>query len=293
MKKTTTETAPAKINLTLDVTEKRADGFHNIKSIMHSLSLCDLLTLSAERADKTEVTLEIIGNRSLPTDRNNLVVKAVYTYLERIGESAIVEASLTKSIPAAAGLGGGSSDAAATLRAMNRLYNGRLSCEELISLAAALGSDVPYCLVGGTALCEGRGEIMTKINTSAKGVFVVAKGDDTVSTPRAYAELDRIYSDFAAANSVGTVKNEKMLASLSEGIISPLYLYNIFEDAAIPTCPSVAKIKELMSVSGALGTLMSGSGPSVFGMFETKEKALNAEKKLRAEGYCAFVAESI
>ena len=288
-----TETAPAKINLTLDVTEKRADGFHNIKSIMHSLSLCDLLTISAERSDETKVTLEIAGNGSLPTDRNNLVVKAVYTYLDKIGESAKVEASLIKNIPAAAGLGGGSSDAAATLRAMNRIYEGRLSEDELLSLAALLGSDVPYCLVGGTALCEGRGEIMTKIPTSAKGIFVVAKGDDSVSTPKAYSELDRIYSDFKEVNPVGGFKNEKMLEALSRGEISVSSLYNIFEDAAIPTCPSVAKIKELMSVSGALGTLMSGSGPSVFGMFETKEKALNAEKKLRDEGYIAFASESI
>jgi len=288
---TITEYAYAKINLTLDVVSKRADGFHDIKSIMHSLSLKDELSVTAEESCKTELSLNIIGNDTLPTDENNLVCRAAKLYLDAAGLKASLSMTLKKSIPAAAGLGGGSSDAAATLRALNRIYKGRLSEDALLSLALALGSDVPYCLVGGTALCEGRGEIMTKIPTSAKGIFVVAKGNDSVSTPRAYSELDRIYSDFKDKKPLG--KTEEMLRSLSLGKISPSCLYNIFEDIEIPACPSVVKIKELMSASGSLGTLMSGSGPSVFGMFETVETAEKTKEKLSELGYFAFVAKSL
>jgi 4-diphosphocytidyl-2-C-methyl-D-erythritol kinase len=156
--KTTTEFAYAKINLTLDVVSKRSDGFHDIESVMHSLSLCDELIFTVCESDKTEISLEIKGNDSLPTDKNNLVCRAALLYLDKIGESARIGVTLIKKIPSAAGLAGGSSDAAATLRAMNRLYDGRLSEDELLTLAASIGSDVPYCLVGGTALCEGRGE---------------------------------------------------------------------------------------------------------------------------------------
>ena len=289
----TREYAYAKINLTLDVTEKRADGFHNIESIMHSLSLSDELTVELWKSENTEINLIINGNDSLPTDGRNLVVKAAKAYLEKIGESAKINMTLVKRIPSSAGLGGGSSDAAATLRALNRIFDGRLSSDELSSLGALLGSDVPYCIVGGTALCRGRGEILSEINTAAKGAFVVAIGEDGVSTPRAYAELDRIYSDFKDYSSVGKDRNERMIKSLLDGKISASCLYNIFEDAVIKNCPSVEKIKEVMLSAGALGALMSGSGPSVFGLFENSNAAKEAAEKLSQMGYRAFFAESV
>jgi 4-diphosphocytidyl-2-C-methyl-D-erythritol kinase len=287
-----TERAYAKINLTLDVVGKRADGFHDIESVMHSLSLCDELHFSFSPSPSTEISLKIKGNDSLPTDGGNLIVRAAVLYLERIGETLKADVTLDKRIPSSAGLGGGSSDAAATLRAMNAYFNGRLSENELLSLGASLGSDVPYCLFGGTALCRGRGELLTAIETDAKGIFVIAIGSDSVSTPKAYAELDRIYSDFKEVDPVGTEKNKKMLESLSRGEISVSSLYNVFEDAAIPTCPSVSEIKKIMTASGALGSLMSGSGPSVFGIFDSEDTALSARDILEANGYKAFLCKS-
>ena len=291
--KTTKEFAYAKINLTLDVVGKRADGFHNIESIMHSLSLADELTLSLSPSDKTEISLSIIGNDALPTDHTNLVCKAATLYLEKVGQTAKIDMTLVKRIPSAAGLGGGSSDGAATLRALNALYGNRLTKAELLSLAAKLGSDVPYCLVGGTRLCSGRGEIMTEINTAAKGVFVVAIGEDSVSTPKAYRELDRIYSDFEQTAPCGKGKTEEMRSSLLSGEISHSAFYNIFEEAVMPDCPSVSNIKSIMTSAGALGTLMSGSGPSVFGLYGTVAEAENAAKILSESGYRAFIAESL
>ena len=291
--KTTIEFAYAKINLTLDVVGKRSDGFHDIESIMHSLSLADELKLSLCKSDDTEISLKIIGNDALPTDGTNLVSKAARLYLESIGESAKLDITLTKNIPSSAGLAGGSSDAAATLRALNRLYGDRLSEQALLLLAASLGSDVPYCFVGGTRLCSGRGEIMTEIKTEAKGVFVVAIGEDSVSTPGAYAELDRIYSDFIEPNLDGGLCKDEMLTALSRGDISSRALYNIFENAVSPSCPSVGKIKEIMLSHGALGALMSGSGPSVFGLFANMNAAKTAKEKLCESGYRAFTAESL
>lgn len=274
--KSTSEKAYAKINLYLDVTARRPDGFHDVKTVMHSVSLCDDIELSAEESEKVTVEL-LTDSADVPTDEKNIAVKAAKAYLSAAKMTARVSIKLKKNIPVAAGLAGGSSDAAATLRAMNRMFE-KLSQKELLKIAERLGSDVPYCLVGGTALCEGRGEIVTRISDAQSHHFVIAIGKDRVSTPWAYSRLDEIYSNFD-----GTVKANK----------DEQTLYNIFESAVIPEIPEIETIKTRLTDCGAKAALMSGSGPSVFGIFDVREQALAARDALAVDGFSAFYAKSV
>ena len=282
--------AYAKINLFLDVISRRPDGFHNIKSVMHSLSLCDDLTFAVSPSDYTDISVKIKGNDSLPTDENNLVFKAAVLYLEAIGKTAKIEISLEKNIPSSAGLGGGSSDAAATLCALNDSFDKKLSTDELLSLGERLGSDVPFCILGGTALCEGRGEVLSKIPFNASVHFVIAIGSGSVSTPKAYAALDARYSAFD-----GTVKTggEEIFPKFLENILSGKspseLLFNVFEETVCEDIPEVAYIKSRLVSLGALGALMSGSGPSVFGVYPDRPSAKKVADLLVSEGYRAFV----
>ena len=275
--KSATEKAYAKINLYLDVISRRDDGFHNLKTVMHTVSLCDYIELSADEAENTVVILNC-NSSSVPTDEKNLACRAAVEYLNKAGISASVKINLEKNIPVAAGLAGGSSDAAATLRAMNRIF-GKLSNDELLDIAAGLGSDVPYCLVGGTAICEGRGEILTQIEEVEAKNFVIAIGKERVSTPWAYSRLDDIYSDFD-----GSVKRD--IKSIDS-------LFNIFETAVMPELPEVEIIKSRLLKYGASGALMSGSGPSVFGIFDNTEEASAAANALARDGYLAFAVRSV
>ena len=195
------EKAYAKINLYLDVLCKREDGFHDIKTVMHSVSLCDEVTVAISPARTSTIKLSVEGNVYIPSDGKNLAYKAASLFLEKLGIFANVNIKLVKKIPVAAGLAGGSSDAAAVLRAMNRLYKRPLTLAALCKLGAELGSDVPYCIMGKTAICEGRGELITPISTNIRLHTVIATANEYVSTPAAYSALDRHYSDFD-----GTVK---------------------------------------------------------------------------------------
>ena len=282
---TVTEIANAKINLFLDVTDRRPDGFHNIRSIMHSVSLADSLILSAERSGATCISLAVDG-ADLSADRDNLVYRAIEAYLSRTVISAKVTARLTKRIPIGAGLGGGSSDAAATLRAMNSIFR-LLTVGELSELAARLGSDVPYCLGGGTALCEGRGELITPMTLPDKMHLVIAIGDDRTSTPTAYKALDELYHGFDGT--VSTLGGEYYSRFTDSGDICDA-LYNVFEAVAPP---SVASLKSRLISLGATSALMSGSGPSVFGIFQNALSAQKASDQLSAEGFSTFFAASI
>ena len=288
------ENAYAKINLYLDVTAKRIDGFHNVRTVMHSVSLADTVTVSYSPAKTTEITLSVEGNSRLVDDEKNLAHTAARLYMSRAAVTGKIHIKLDKRIPVAAGLAGGSTDAAATLRAINKIFDKRLSRSALLSLAAELGSDVPYCVRGGTAYCEGRGEIMTDVLTEASLKLVLAVANEHVSTPSAYKALDEIYSDFDG--SVPHSEEEKlrgMLASLRKGVFDTSTLFNIFESAVLTGCPLAAKIKAEMTALGAKGVLMSGSGPSIFGVFDSEDSARAAESALLANGYHAFYAESV
>lgn len=292
--KTVKEKANAKINLYLDVLSKRDDGFHDIKTIMHSVAFGDTVTVTAEPAKETTVRLVANGSKYLPTDARNLAVRAAELYLERAAITASVDITLDKRIPIAAGLAGGSSDAAATLRALNKIYGRLFSIRALNSIAAELGSDVVYCLYGKTALCEGRGEILTKINNFPELYVVIAVANEHVSTPAAYKKLDELFSNFdGSVPTGGDAAFVRVMDSLNLGKIDPDGLFNVFEKAVLPECPGAARAKERLLSLGARAAMMSGSGPSVFGLFSSFEEARSACGIMRHEKYKAYYARSV
>ena len=273
------EKAYAKINLHLNVTAKRPDGFHDIESVMQTVSLCDELAVSLAPSDRAEAHLSICG-ADLPNDRGNIALRAAELYLARSGKVGRVDISLVKRIPVAAGLAGGSADAAAILRALNRLFNSYFSESELLSLAAELGSDVPFCLLGGRAVCRGRGELIEPITSPADLHFVIAIADgEQVSTPVAFRALDEIYSNFD-----GSINSDA--PALTE-------LYNIFENVVFVTCFKAESLKKRVIELGAIASLMSGSGPSVFGLFEDESTAKAAAEAIANEGARAYYARSV
>jgi 4-diphosphocytidyl-2-C-methyl-D-erythritol kinase len=288
------ERANAKINLYLDVVSQREDRFHDIKSIMHTVSLCDEITVKYTPAKITNIRLFVEGNRFLPSDSRNLAYRAAALYLERASLTANIEISMRKKIPVAAGLAGGSADAAAVLKAMNKIFGKLFSDKALASIASELGSDIPFCLYGKTALCEGRGEIMTKLPDTLKMHFVIAVGGEHVSTPTAYKRLDEIYSNFdGSVKTGGDSHYTRLLSDMKLGTLSEEGLFNAFEPAVLPICPNAEKIKATLKELGAIATLMSGSGPSVFGAFTDEISARLAEEKLRQNGINAHYAYSI
>ena len=292
--KTIKEKANAKINLYLDVLSKREDGFHDIRTVMHSVSFGDTVTVTATPSDTTTVTMSVEGNRFLPTDSRNLAARAAYLFLERASINASINIELVKRIPVAAGLAGGSSDAAAVLRALNRLYGRFFTVSALNEIAAELGSDVVYCLYGRCALCEGRGEIMTRLNVRLSGYVVIAIGNEHMSTPAAYKALDTIFSDFDGTCPTGGDECfARLMPALRENTVAPEGLFNVFEEAILPLCPTAKSIRARLVELGARAAMMSGSGPSVFGIFDTFDDAVSACMALRKERCRAYHAKFI
>lgn len=276
----TTESAYAKVNLFLGITEKRSDGFHEISSVMHSMSLCDRLTVRIEKSVLPDIKLRVSPKSNIPEDSRNLVWRAAEAYLKHVNASLSVDLTLEKSIPSEAGLGGGSSDAAATLRALDRLLGYRLPSEELSAIAAELGSDVPFCLYGGTALCTGRGERLERI-ASPTLYAVICKGSESVSTPKAYGTLDRLYNDFRDPSLLPSQSAVEMACLCRSGDTALIakHLYNVFESAVYPACPEAMAQKEQLLSLGAEGALLSGSGSAVFGLFSDFRSAEAAASK--------------
>lgn len=288
---TVKERANAKINLYLDVVSKRDDGFHDILTVMHSLAFGDEITVTSVPAEKSTVKLNVVGARYLPTDTKNLAVRAAYLFLEKARLTCDVKITLVKRIPVAAGLAGGSSDAAAVLRALNKIHSKLFTIPALSAIAAELGSDVAYCLYGKCAVCSGRGEEISRLQTSLNEAFVIAIANERVSTPGAYKDLDVLYGDFAVPDKSRSDSKYQLLSeSLKNGKIDPDGLYNIFEDAVLPKCEGAARIKGELIKLGAKGALMSGSGPSVFGVFDTLEAAKAACYALRDMKFRAYYA---
>ena len=288
------EKANAKINLYLDVISRRDDGFHDIKTVMHSVSLSDDVTVMYSSSDTKNIRISLKGNKFLPSDDKNLAYRAAKLYLDSAGKGANIDIILDKRIPVAAGLAGGSSDAAATLRAMNKVFDKMFSEKALFKMAEKLGSDVPYCLYGKTALCEGRGEIITKLPDTLKLNVIIAIANEHVSTPAAYLELDGIYSCFDGSVKTGGEEHfESLMRSFSSGNLSFGNMFNIFESAVLPKCIGASSIKNRLIELGAQAALMSGSGPSVFGLFENENAAGKALMCLQNEGINAYFAKSI
>lgn len=283
------ECAYAKINLHLDVLGKRDDGFHEIESLMQSVSLSDELIFTLDRGGESGVSLTIEGNDALPNDENNLILRAVKAYGEHQPIKGKLDILLRKRIPTEAGLGGGSADAAATLRALNDLSPDPLDDIELFYMAASLGSDVPFCLRGGTHICRGRGELFSHTKPLKNLHLLIVNSGERVSTQKAYSALDKAFRDFKSVE--GRIDLNTTISSLRQG--SEIKLFNIFEEVVLPLCPIAKSAKEALLSLGASAALMSGSGATVFGIFASREKAKNAEMALKDKFRFVEYAESI
>ena len=261
----------AKINLTLDILRKREDGFHEISMLMQTVKLADTVELSKISSGITldmDAT-EIVGGETIPVDEKNLACKAAKAVCDYCGEDFGVAINLHKKIPAAAGLAGGSADAAAVIRGMNRLYGLRLNNEKLCKIGEQVGSDVPFCIVGGTCLAEGRGEILTKLPDLKEMAVVLAKPRGEIPTGWAYNTYD--------LNPVKErLKNDEIISLLNSGDYDEAFkkFANVFEGVAVKKYPVIEKYKSKMLDAGAKVALISGTGPTVFALTDKK----NSEK---------------
>ena len=265
--------ALAKINLGLDVIRRREDGYHEVKMIMQTIRLYDRIVMRKRRESKIQVKTNLFY---LPENENNLVYKAAKLLIEEFKIQQGVQIDLQKFIPVAAGMAGGSSDAAAVLYGMNRMFHLGLSLEELMERGVKIGADVPYCLMRGTALAEGIGEQLTKLSTVPQCKVLIAKPAISVSTKFVYENLkldeNTVHPDINLLIQDIETKNLADMAA---------HMGNVLESVTIPNYPVIAQIKEQMIKDGALNAMMSGSGPTVFGIFDDKEKAEVAYKRMR------------
>lgn len=273
------EKASAKINLTLDVLHRRSDGYHEVDMVMTSIDLADRLQFEEREIDRISLSST---SGFIPLDEKNLAFQAAkllkQTYRVRHG----VHIHIEKYIPIAAGLAGGSSDAAATLRGLNRLWDLNLSAHELRSLGAELGSDVPYCIKGRTQRATGRGELLTSILPMPQSWVVLVKPKISVSTAE-------VYGRFSAGHEDRERQTPAVIAALEHQDYSAICtnLSNDLEAITMEMHPIIGQIKDCMQRLGAEGTLMSGSGPSVFGLVQSKLKAERLYNGLR--GFCEEV----
>lgn len=276
-----TEAAYAKLNLYLDVTGKRPDGFHELKSVMHAVTLSDTVTVSAKLADYSCVTVEV-RNSDIPADERNLAYLAAEAFLEETGISAAVNVCVEKNIPDCAGLGGGSADCAAVLRALNTLFASPLSQEALLSLGARLGADVPFCILGGTRLCEGKGERMKEYPMEKMHFVIAVPEDERTQTPRAYAMLDEAFDNYQNEDSA---LHDALFSFFEEDGVDGMY--NVFESVVLPTSPRAAALRSHLVSLGAQAAMMSGSGTAVFGVFASEEAARYAADDIEGAIVCA------
>lgn len=271
--------AYGKLNLLLDIVGVRDDGYHMLNSVMQSVSVYDTLKFSVEEGEEgIEIRCDKEG---FPLDESNLIWKAAEAFKEHtnieFGGKLVVE--VDKQLPSQAGMGGGSSDAAAALKALNTFYGTLLDEDELCEIGTLLGADVPFCIMGGTRLCQGIGEIMHKL-PSPECWFVIVKPEVSVSTPQAYKKYDRLKNPRRS-------QLENFLQALAAHNLYSvsIYLFNILEDAV--ALKEIDEAKAKLNEYGALSSLMTGSGSAVFGVFAKEEYARSAAEKLKDEyGYC-------
>ena len=286
------ETANAKINLFLDVTGRRNDGYHELHSCMQTVGLCDTVSVEiCTDTDEKRITLTC-SDPTLPTNNRNLVWRAAEAYLSEAGiDNYRIHAHIEKRIPVFAGLGGGSADAAAMLRLLNRHFDGALPQEKLISMAAKLGADVPFCLTGGTCRCDGIGDILTPVTGRPDYTVLIAKNGEGISTAEAFRLLDESF----AAKPHEPHSCEDIYAALAGGNAHALKdsVYNAFEEVILPIRPLAQELKEIMNAYGAICTQMTGSGPSVFGIFLSDARAEVCASALRKKGVFAAVCRTV
>ena len=267
--------AYAKINLGLDVVRRRPDGYHEVKMVMQTISLHDELRF--EETEGKEIILVSNDNPLLPEDaKDNLIYRAAERIRREYGIDSGVKITLQKNIPIAAGMAGGSTDAAATFHGLNQLWNLSMPMERMQELSVKLGADIPYCIMGGTALSEGIGEVLTPLPEPPQAYVLIAKPDISVSTKFVYENLhaDTLKEHPDIDGMVEAIRNGDL-----HGITDRME--NVLETVTEKTYPVISEIKEQMRNEGALNALMSGSGPTVFGIFEEETKALKAADRIR------------
>lgn len=301
--------AHAKINLFLDVTARRPDGYHEIAGVMQAVSLCDRVTvgltepvgrhlcvLGPTPGMAESITLTCT-EPSLPTDRGNLAWRAAEAFFSATGYGCRrLTIHIDKHIPAAAGLAGGSTDAAAVLVALNRLFDSPLSTEALCGVGVKLGADVPFCIAGGARITEGIGEKLTPVRPLGDCQILIACGGEGVSTPAAYAALDGAYGNFSpAAYTPRRAQLTTLTAALEAGDVAGVCgsAFNLFESVVLPLRPVAREIRETLEAAGAVTALMSGSGPSVFGIFLEEDSVCRARRALEARGIPAWVCTPV
>ena len=267
-------TANAKINLTLDILRKREDGYHDLQMVMQAVTLSDALTVAPAQGAEGQAVSDL---HFLPTGDRNLAQMAAAAFREATGLGGQVDVTIQKHIPVCAGLAGGSADAAAVLTAMNRLTGAGLSAAQLAKIGEKVGSDVPLCVLGGTALAEGRGEVLTPLAPLPPCHIVVCKPPFSVSTPQLFGRV-KVKKIVRRPDTAGVI------AALEAGDLAGVArrMYNVFEDVLEPRRLSeINDIKAVLIDCGALGASMSGSGPSVFGLFDREDRAQAALERLK------------
>ncbi|MBD5454901.1 MAG: 4-(cytidine 5'-diphospho)-2-C-methyl-D-erythritol kinase [Lachnospiraceae bacterium] len=278
--------AYAKINLGLDVIRRRPDGYHEVKMIMQTVGIYDVLTF-----EKSKEGISIsLDNEELPCDQGNLIYKAADLIMKEYGIREGVAVTLEKNIPIAAGMAGGSTDAAAVFHGMNELFSLSMSLQDMKRIGVKIGADVPYCIMGGTALSEGIGEILTPLPAPPNAYLLIAKPDINVSTKFVYENLHadtlKYHPDI-----------DGMATALKEGDLKGITdrMGNVLETVTAEEYPVIRQIKEEMLKSGAENSLMSGSGPTVFGIYKEKERAEEALKLISQLGLAKqiFVTEFV
>ena len=265
--------AYAKINLGLDVIKRRPDGYHEVKMIMQTVGIYDVLTFQERK--ESGILLEV-NHAGIPADKNNLVYKAAQLIREQYEIKQGIKITLEKNIPIAAGMAGGSTDAAAVFQGMKQLFEIPMDTEKMMAMAVKIGADVPYCVMGGTALSEGIGEILSPLPAPPEGYLVIARPDINVSTRFVYESLDAQKLSFHP-------DIDGMVEALREGSLRGITdrMANVLETVTVREYPVIQEIKNEMLSEGAENALMSGSGPTVFGIWKRKEEAGAAAERLQ------------
>ena len=281
-----TGVAYAKINLSIDIISKMADGYHSIKTVMQSISLGDRITIECSPGEGVSAETGLLY---LPDDERNIAIKAALVFFKHTDiQGYHTHISINKSIPVCAGLGGGSTDGACVLRLLDKMFDAGLGTGKLEKLGGTIGSDIPFCIAGGTKLAEGRGDVLTGLAPIPHCYIVICKPPFSCSTPELF----------------GRIKCEKIRARPdTDGIVAALgngdlegvarRMYNVFEDVLPRGSRDIADIKYTMHDSGALGTSMTGSGPAVFGLFDAEACAQRAFEHLRQSYEECFFADTV
>ena len=278
------EKAYAKVNITLDVVGKREDGYHLLKMIMQNIDIYDVITI-----EKIECGIEITCNKPyVPTDERNLAYKAAKLFKDTFNITSGVSINIKKNIPVAAGLAGGSTDCAAVLKIMNKLFQVNADNEKLMELGVKLGADVPYCINGGTALCEGIGEILTPLKPFKNHIIVLVKPPFGVSTKDVYKNFD-----------LGRVKNhpetDKVITYMNEDNLYEVAknMKNLLENVTLKKHKVISSIKSEMESLGAIKAMMSGSGPTVFAFFDDMMKAQRCYDEMKKKYNDTFITRTV